>query len=166
PGVVLHDGRVEDLYRIEYHVKHSHKLKEKDSVGSLGKSRAVRDKIKAMLLRGMTISTVMKQLTMDHAKFTRLLAGSDKTGFSRDDFISYDDVYNIFYDIMARQMRKDENAIISARLWMESLQQEGYFTYYDQEHGVYHGFSSPWQLEQLRQWGDVFCFDGTHHACG
>ncbi|KAF9976955.1 hypothetical protein BGZ75_010444, partial [Mortierella antarctica] len=135
PGTVLPDGRFEDVYRIEYQFKHNHMLGGDNSVGSLQKSRAVRDRIKAMLLRGMTISTIMKQLTMDHAKFTRLLVDGKNSRFSRDDFISYDDVYNVFYDIMARRMRKDEDARISARLWMESLQEEGFFTYYDEEHG-------------------------------
>ena len=110
-----------------------------------------------MLLRGMTISAVMNQLTMDHARFTRLFeTSSGSPRFSRDDFVTYDDVYNILYAIMIKRMRKHENPTISARLWMEHLRQQGDFTYYDDDKGEYHGFSSQWQLNELRKWGNVF----------
>ena len=167
PNTNIGDGKVANLYRIEYRLDHNHRLGDDDSVGTLHKSKAIRDRIKAMLLRGMSISAIMGQLTMDHAKFTRLLAtGGNNSRLARDDFVTYDDVYNIYYAITAKQMRKDKDPATSARLWMEDLHSQGYFTYYDQEHGLYHGFSSPWQLNELTKWGNVFCFDGTHHACG
>ncbi|KAI7828026.1 hypothetical protein BC939DRAFT_512736 [Gamsiella multidivaricata] len=117
----------------------------------------------------------MNQLTIDYARFTR----------SRDDFITYDDVYNLLYALTAKQMRKDDDPLISARLWMEDLENQNYFTYYDREHGLYHRFSSPWQLDELRKWG-IFsvltgltmlveraapkcggsaCFDKGHMSC-
>ncbi|OAQ28296.1 hypothetical protein K457DRAFT_38118, partial [Linnemannia elongata AG-77] len=84
----------------------------------------------------------------------------------RGNFITYDDVYNILYAITAKEVRKSDDDTISARLWMEQLDKNNYFTFYDKVTDLYHGFSSPWQLDQLRQWGDVFCFDGTHHVRG
>jgi len=167
PGAVAGSGKVADIYRIEYHLDHNHELGEDGSIGTLQKSKAIKDQIKSMLLGGMSITTVMNRLTMDHAKFTQLLASSDgNPRFARDDFITYDDVYNILYAITAARIRKDENPEVSAGLWMQSLKQQGYFVYYDTEHSLYHGFSSPWQLTELSKWGNVFCFDGTHHACG
>src|SRR5690554_3423260 len=127
---------------------------------------AIKERIKAILLRGMSIPAIMQQLTMDHASFTRFFEDGGNQRLSRDQFIAYDDVYNILYALNAKEMRKHDNAKESAKLWMEELQEQGHFTYYDRENGEYHGFSSKWQLEQLRRWGDVLCFDGTHHACG
>lgn len=167
PRTVIGNGKLADIYRIEYRLDHNHKLGDDGSIGTQQKSRAIKDQIMAMLLRGMSISTVMNRLTMDHAKFTQLLESNDgNPRFSRDDFVTYDDVYNILYTITATRIRKAENPEVSAGLWMESLQQQGYFVYYDKEHSLYHGFSSPWQLNELSKWGNVFCFDGTHHACG
>lgn len=160
------DGKPETTYRIEYFYEHNHEIGDKGGVGKLHKSKAFKERIRAMLLRGMSIQAIMDQLTVDHARFTRLMDNGEIQRLCRDDFITYDDVYNILYAITSKEMRKDNDQLISARLWMEELRNQGYFTYYDQEHGIYHGFSSPWQLQELRKWGDVFCFDGTHHACG
>ncbi|KAF9977399.1 hypothetical protein BGZ73_006146 [Actinomortierella ambigua] len=86
-----------------------------------------------------------------------------KTMLLQDNFITYGDVYNVLYEITAKEAKKSEDEIESAKLWMEEQEKENYFTFYDETHGLYHGFSSPWQLDQLRRWGDVFFFDGTHH---
>ncbi|KAI1296258.1 hypothetical protein EDD11_007450 [Mortierella claussenii] len=150
PGFRLGNGKVTDLYRIEYRLDHCHQLGKEDSIGTLQKSKAIRDRIKAMLMRGMSISAIMTQLTMDHAKFTRLMDGTGiNSSFAQDDCITYDDVYNIYYALTAKRIRKDDNAFKSARLWMEELHNRGYFTYYDKVRGLYHGFSSPWQLNEL-----------------
>jgi len=159
-------AKLGDTYRVEYRYNHTHELRDYSNIGTQSKSKAIKARIKSMIMRGMSISAIMTQLTVDHARFTRLMEQGETQRLSRDDFITYDDVYNILYTITSKQMRKDANPIISAQLWMEELKSQGYFTYYDQENGLYHGFSSPWQLEQLRKWGDVFCFDGTHHASG
>ncbi|KAG0365433.1 hypothetical protein BGZ54_006525, partial [Gamsiella multidivaricata] len=161
------DGIPGETYRIEYNYQHIHALGDKGNIGTQQKSKAMRERIKAMLMGGMSISTIMTQLTMDHAKFTRLMDGAGiSSRFARDDSITYEDVYNIYYALTVKRIRRDDNAFISARLWMEELHNRGYFTYYDKVRGLYHGFSSPWQLNEFRKWGDVFCFDGTHHAYG
>ncbi|KAF9916335.1 hypothetical protein BX616_004035 [Lobosporangium transversale] len=49
---------------------------------------------------------------------------------------------------------------------MEEFRRQDFFTYNDQEHNLYYGFSSPRQLQELRKWGDTFRFDGTHQASG
>ncbi|KAG0221718.1 hypothetical protein BGW42_007352, partial [Actinomortierella wolfii] len=160
------DGLPGGCYRVEYLFEHNHKLGCLENLGAMRKSDAIKRRIKAMLMRGMSIQAIMNHLTIDHARFTRLLEGNDTTPVSRDDFITYDDVYNILYAIVAKEVRKSPDDVESAKLWMEELEKNNYFTFYDKAHGLYHGFSSPWQLDQLRRWGDVFCFDGTHHARG
>ncbi|KAF9344547.1 hypothetical protein BGX26_004248, partial [Mortierella sp. AD094] len=85
------DGKLENTYCIEYDHQHNHRLGDKDNVGTLQKSKAIRERIKAMVLRGMTIPTIMSQLTIDHARFSRFMEGDDKRRLSRDDFITYDD---------------------------------------------------------------------------
>jgi hypothetical protein len=160
------DGMPGDTYKIEYFFEHNHMLGSAENIGSMRKSEAIKLRIKAMIMRGMSIQAIMEQLTMDHAKFARFLEGKETMPLSRDNFITYDDVYNILHAITAKEVRKSDDDIISARLWMEELDRNNYFTFYDKVNGLYHGFSSPWQLDQLRQWGDVFCFDATHHARG
>ncbi|KAF9176616.1 hypothetical protein BGZ49_006088, partial [Haplosporangium sp. Z 27] len=147
-------AKLGDTYRVEYRYNHTHELRDYSNIGTQSKSKAIKARIKSMIMRGMSISAIMAQLTVDHARFTRLMEQGETQRLSHDDFITYDDVYNILYTITSKQMRKDANPIISAQLWMEELKSQGYFTYYDQANGLYHGFSSPWQLEQLRKWGD------------
>ncbi|KAF9279730.1 hypothetical protein BGZ74_002785 [Mortierella antarctica] len=65
---------------------------------------------------------------------------------------------------MLMETRKDNNEDRLAELWMRQLFSEGYYTCYYP--GKYYGFSLPWQLQQLRDNGKVFCFDGTHHVYG
>ncbi|KAG0332201.1 hypothetical protein BG005_005551, partial [Podila minutissima] len=65
---------------------------------------------------------------------------------------------------MVSETRKNEDPDISACMWMEELATQGFYTCY--QRGVYYGFSSPWQLEQLKQNGKIFCFDGTHQVYG
>ncbi|KAG0300231.1 hypothetical protein BGZ99_003883, partial [Dissophora globulifera] len=127
--MALGDGRFEDVYHIEYRLDHNHKLGEKGTIGTQQKSKAVRERIKAMLFRGMSITAIMNELTMDHAKFSRLMErGGNEQRIARDDLITYDDVYNILHAVMSRQMRKDKDPLISARLWMEEMQSQGDFT--------------------------------------
>lgn len=155
-----------DTYKIQYFFEHNHKLGSSENIGYMRKSEAIKLSIKALIMRGMSITAIMNQLTMDHAKFARFLEGKETMALSRDNFITYDDVYNILHAITAKEVRKSDDDTISARLWMEELDKNKYFTLYDKLNCLYHGFSSPWQLDQLRQWSDVFCFDGTHHSCG
>ncbi|KAF9271802.1 hypothetical protein BGZ88_005575 [Linnemannia elongata] len=95
-------------------------------------------------VREMSINAIMKQLTIEHARFAGFLEGKEAMALFRDNFITYDDVYNILYDIKAKEVRKSNYDMISARLWMEELDRNNYFTFYGKANGVYHGFSSPW----------------------
>src|SRR5690554_553878 len=119
-------------------------------------------------MQGSTIQRVMQQLTMDYEKFTRIVR---RNGYqlTRDDFLTYDDVYNIWYQITTETTRMNDDPTLSAIKWMEEFEANNGFTYYDRSdktNGVYFGFSSRWQLEQLKAHGRVLCFDGTHNAFG
>ncbi|KAF9994584.1 hypothetical protein BGZ79_000653 [Entomortierella chlamydospora] len=160
------DGRLGNTYRIEYNYRHNHTLGEKGDIRTIQKSDAIKERIKAMILREMTIPEIVDQLTIDHSKLTRLLDFGDNGQLSMtENPITYDDVNGLLYALTTTKTRKNEKPTISARLWMEELKGQGYFTYYDQRHGLYHGFSSPWQLDTLGKWGDTLCFDNVH-ACG
>jgi hypothetical protein len=160
------DGVPGKTYKIEYMSLHNHGMGARNDLGTQQKSQAIKDRIAAMLMRDLSVQQIMNRLTMDHARFTRFLNDPTCTRLSRDEFITYDDIYNIAYAIGNKKTRKDKDQFVSAKLWMDDLKSQGYFTYYDEEKGQFHGFSSPWQLEELRKWGDTFCFDATHNASG
>ncbi|KAF9344257.1 hypothetical protein BGX26_004593 [Mortierella sp. AD094] len=93
------DGKLENTYRIEYNYHHSHTLGEKDDVRAIQKSDAIKERIKAMILREMAIPEIVDQLTIDHAKFTRLLEFGDNRQLSTsDNHITYDDVNSLLCD--------------------------------------------------------------------
>ncbi|KAF9553305.1 hypothetical protein EC968_010539, partial [Mortierella alpina] len=105
---------------------------------------------------------------MDYDKFTRIMSGNGQQ-LSRDHFITYDDVYNIWYSHMIKAMRKDPDPVLSCIKWMEEFEENNAFTYYnkdDRVSGVYFGFASSWQLRQLKAYGRAVCFDGTHNVFG
>ncbi|KAF9926595.1 hypothetical protein FBU30_003843, partial [Linnemannia zychae] len=160
------DGKPGNTYKVEYYFQHNHLIGAAENIGTMRLSEVIKKRIKAMIMRGMSIQAIMTNLTVDHAKFTRFLEGEETLPLSRDNFITYDDVYNILHAITAKEVRKHNDEAVSARLWMEELDRAGYFTFCDNDNDLFHGFSSPWQLDQLRKWGDVLCFDGTHHARG
>ncbi|KAG0236884.1 hypothetical protein BGW42_002382 [Actinomortierella wolfii] len=69
---------------------------------------------------------------MNHEKFTQILRGNGQK-FSQDDFITYDDVYNEWYSIIAQRMWKDKDPVISSNRWMETFEASDYFTYYNKD---------------------------------
>ncbi|KAG0282157.1 hypothetical protein BGZ97_009123, partial [Linnemannia gamsii] len=81
-------------------------------------------------------------------------------------FITYDDVYNIWYKITIKKMRKDPDQTKSAILWMKELEQDQDFTFYDESAiypGMHFGFANKWQLQQLHNYGDSLCFDEDYN---
>ncbi|KAG0345997.1 hypothetical protein BG004_002648 [Podila humilis] len=162
------DGISHFVYLVSYQYQHNHTLGSLTDLGTRQKSAAIKATIRHLILQGSTIQRVMQQLTMDYDKFTQILRG-DGRKLSRDGFITYDDVYYEWHSITTKRMRKDDNAIISSIKWMETFEASGDFTYYnkdDQSLGLYFGFASKWQLEQLHKHGRVLCFDGTHNPFG
>jgi hypothetical protein len=161
------DGVLQIVYEVTYVYQHNHGVGCFSSVGTRQKSHAIRATITKLLLGGSTISMVMRQLTMEDDKFTQVLR--QQSHFSRQDFITYGDVYNIWHGVMVSKMRKDDDAVVSSIKWMEELERDGGFTYYDKDDrvgGHYFGFSTTWQMNQLKTYGRTICFDGTHNVFG
>ncbi|KAF8936257.1 hypothetical protein BGZ58_004395, partial [Dissophora ornata] len=166
--MTMADGSKVPVYLVEYHYQHNHSVGDITDLGTRQKSAAMRSTIERLILQGSTIQRVMQQLTMDYDKFTQITRGNGQQ-LSRDDFITYDDVFNIWHKITTRAMRKDLDPVLSAVKWMEELERNKGFTFYDRDDktsGLYYGFASMWQLQQLRAHGRVLCFDGTHNVFG
>ncbi|KAF9969185.1 hypothetical protein BGZ73_008569 [Actinomortierella ambigua] len=145
------DGVLQTVYEVTYQYQHNHGVGCFSSEGTRQKADAIRATIKRLILHGSAISMAMQKLTMEHDKFTQILRR--KVCFSRDDFITYDDIYNIWHGIMVTRMRKDDDPVVSSIKWMEELDKDGAFTYYDKNDrvaGLYFGFSTTWQMNQLK----------------
>ncbi|KAF9536373.1 hypothetical protein EC957_011201, partial [Mortierella hygrophila] len=61
------DGIPGDTYKVEYFFEHNHKLGSVKQIGSMRKSEAIKLRIKALIMRGMSIYAIMNQLMTDHA---------------------------------------------------------------------------------------------------
>ncbi|KAF9439203.1 hypothetical protein BGZ76_009376, partial [Entomortierella beljakovae] len=53
-----------NTYRIEYFFELNHAIGDKEATGKLHKSKAVRERIRAMILRGMSIQAIMDMRRM------------------------------------------------------------------------------------------------------
>ncbi|KAF8925351.1 hypothetical protein BGZ47_003350, partial [Haplosporangium gracile] len=132
------------------------------------KSERIKATIKSLLLQGSSIRNVMERLTIDYDRFMAIVRGNGQR-LSRDDFITYEDVYNIWHKINTAVMRKDTDATLSAMKWLEEIEGKGGFTFYNRVNtakSVFYGFATEWQLRQLRNHGQSLCFDGTHNVFG
>ncbi|KAI1316287.1 hypothetical protein EDD11_010130, partial [Mortierella claussenii] len=104
--LVLADGSSMRVCAVTYLYQHNHSVGDITDLGTRQKSAAIKSTIERLILQGSTIQRVMQQLTMDYDKFTQITRGNGQQ-LSRDDFITYDDVYNIWYKITTKAMRKD-----------------------------------------------------------
>lgn len=157
------DGSPLECYFISYIYGHFHSVgtdADRDNVGTQYLSPESRVKIETLLKRGGSVKEVLQRMQSSRGLFAKL----GQTRIFRDDIITYEDVYNVYYQMMVKEIRKDNDPDISAQLWMEQLATEGYFSCW--QRGIYYGFSSPWQLQKLKDNGKVFCFDGTHQVYG
>jgi hypothetical protein len=150
------------IREVHYNYRHNHPLRKMQNLGDMRKSSQLRTRIRKMILRGKSIDEVREALTLLRNEFVH---DEDSGHLKRDDFVTYDDVRHIYDQVFKTLFQKDKNDGISCGIWMDELARKGYFTYRGSSDGVY-GFSSPWQLEQLRLFGSVFCFDGTHEIGG
>ncbi|KAF9310976.1 hypothetical protein BG006_004665, partial [Podila minutissima] len=139
--LILADGSKVPVCLVEYHYQHNHSVGDITDLGTRQKSTAIKSTIERLILQGSTIQRVMQQLTMDYDKFTQITRGNGQQ-LSRDDFITYEDVYNIWHKIATRAMRKDKDPVLSAMRWMEEFSRNKGFTFYDEEDktfGQYYG---------------------------
>ncbi|KAF9209381.1 hypothetical protein BGZ59_010145, partial [Podila verticillata] len=139
--LILADGSKVPVCLVVYHYQHNHSVGDITDLGTRQKSTAIKSTIERLILQGSTIQRVMQQLTMDYDKFAQITRGNGQQ-LSRDDFITYEDVYNIWHKIATRAMRKDQDPVLSAMKWMEEFSRNKAFTFYDSEDksfGQYYG---------------------------
>ncbi|KAF9982827.1 hypothetical protein BGZ75_005695 [Mortierella antarctica] len=149
-----------ECYHITNIYWHNHELARDITVVQY-LSAPAKGRIENLLRNGSCLREVLQRLQGGTDHFVKL----GKTRVFRNDIITYEDVYKeVYYRMMIIETRKDEDPEVSAQMWLEELAAEGYFTCFQK--GVYYGFSSPWQLEQLKKNGDTFCFDGTYKVYG
>ncbi|GJJ74028.1 hypothetical protein EMPS_06386 [Entomortierella parvispora] len=155
------DGSSVECFEIIYTFEHNHALPESENdTGTKYLSAESREKIKRLLQRGGLVKDVLQRMQMHAKRFSEF----GKNRIFRDDIITYQDVYNIYHQMMIKEVERDKDPDLSATMWIEELAKDGYYTCY--QSGLYYGFSSPWQLEQLKLNGKIFCFDGTHNVYG
>ncbi|KAG0267568.1 hypothetical protein DFQ27_008613 [Actinomortierella ambigua] len=160
------EGVTRVSYMVIYRYQHSHSLGSLTDFDARQTSGAIKATIRHLIMQGSTIQRAMQKLTMDYDNFMQILRGGSQN-LSRDDCITYDDVYNEWHKVVVQRMWKDNDPVVSSIKWMQLFEVSGYFTYYNKEDpSGYFGFSSKWQLEQLYRHGTTVCFDGTHKIFG
>jgi hypothetical protein len=155
------DGSSVECFEIIYTFEHNHALPESENdTGTKYLSAESREKIKRLLQRGGSVKEVLQRMQTNAKHFAEF----GKSRIFRDDIITYQDVYNIYHQMMIKEVERDKDPDLSATMWIEELAKDGYYTCY--QSGLFYGFSSPWQLEQLKLNGKIICFDGTHKVYG
>ncbi|KAG0307241.1 hypothetical protein BGZ98_000748 [Dissophora globulifera] len=148
------------IYHDLYSICHSHPLATAESVGTQYLPKVTRQKIEMLWQNGSPVREVLHRLRAKTDRFLKL----DETRIFHDDIVTYKDVYSVYYKIVTKVTQKEKDEEQSAVKWMEELAAQSYYTCY--EKGKYYGLSRPWQLQQLRDHGNIFCFDGTHNIYG
>ncbi|KAF9170637.1 hypothetical protein BGX21_008649, partial [Mortierella sp. AD011] len=164
---------------VQYTYAHNHDLGAEDYLRQQRVSKQMKRRIGIMLLRGMSIQMVLQRLGMDARRCRRyaLIVKGERP--IRDDFITYVDIGDILRTMMNKEDRRDTWDNLSAFKWMQELESEEYFTFYDtcdmpnveeneivDKHGEYHGFASKWQMCQLLEYGETLFIDCTHKIYG
>lgn len=144
--------------RVRYNFYHNHPVQHTNNIREMRLSKEMTKKISHLIERGKTIQEIQDELCVFKSEFDDI-----GTQLRRDDFVTYDDVRHQYAKLIKTKFQKHKSEVRSCELWMEYLKEKGYFVYEDDQ---CYGFSSPWQLEQLRLFGEVFCFDGTHEVGG
>ncbi|KAG0001771.1 hypothetical protein BGZ80_006119, partial [Entomortierella chlamydospora] len=99
-------------------------LDAEDGVGTQYLSTAAKKKIEMLLQEGSPMREVLHRLRAKAEQLSRY----GQTRIFRDDIITYEDVYNVFYKMTCNETRKDQDQDVSAELWMKELDSEGYYT--------------------------------------
>jgi hypothetical protein len=147
--------------QVRYNFRHNHKLDDVRNLKEIRLKEEVKSKIRLLVQRGKSIREVQEELDT----WRNELGSQEGTQMTRANFITYDDVYHIYQQLVATKYQKHKDEYLSCQRWMDELQAKGYFVYKGKD-GVCYGFSSPWQMQQLLSFGEVICFDGTHQTGG
>lgn len=149
-----------EFREVLYKYRHNHLLNVRN-LPEMRKSKEMTKRIERMLESGKSVEEVRNELTLCQNEFEEVPLDQLK----RDNFVTYDDVKHISEKLIRKKFQKHRFEFNSCELWMGELARQNFFTYTTRD-GQCYGFSSPWQLEQLKLFGDVFCFDGTHEVGG
>lgn len=153
------------VYDVQYRFHHKHETTDKTQYGSVRASQEIRAEIIRDLEKNISVIAIADRLkTQGSEKLKTALATGTRP--TRDMGITYDYIYNIYYQRFHRQIVKDQDETLSAQIWMQDLAAKGCFVHYEPGKRNVFGFSTPWQMDQLERYGDVIHFDGTHDAYG
>ncbi|KAG0201614.1 hypothetical protein BGX28_005604 [Mortierella sp. GBA30] len=115
------DGSPFECYFVSYVYGHGHALvTDNDDVGTQYLSAESREKIKRLLKGGGSVKEVLQRMQSSRERFDEL----GRTRIFRDDIITYEDVYIVYYHMMIKEIRKDEDPDVSTQLWIEQLARE------------------------------------------
>lgn len=155
-----------EVIEVKVLVRHNHDICDKSTVGSRRVSAETKNWIMRQHLEGVSCKDI-KRKHNEANEFKRQEASMNGIRPNHDHYLSYMDVYNIYFKLFNTAARKHQDPRVSLRMWVEDLKNDGYFTFLDEASGSQHcGFASTWQIDQLLHYGHTVCFDGTHNVFG
>ncbi|KAF9950233.1 hypothetical protein BGZ70_001453 [Mortierella alpina] len=157
------EGETVRVCIVTYYYGHSHPPPGDSSIGTRHLPESSRQLLSSLLRTGSPVREVVQRIRMDTDYYTRLFLFANKK-VARDSTITYKDVFNVQSDMMVGEIYKAEDPYVSADLWIEELARNAYVTCH--EKGVHYGFTTPWQLGQLMEFGKILCFDGKRRVYG
>ncbi|KFH63655.1 hypothetical protein MVEG_10349 [Podila verticillata NRRL 6337] len=96
------------VYEITYAPGHNHSIcsgKDEYDIGTNYLSPEAKERICALLENGASVREVLQRLQSSRSRFAQL----GRARVFRDDVITYEDVYNVNYQLMLKEIRKDDN---------------------------------------------------------
>ncbi|KAF9973093.1 hypothetical protein BGZ73_003712 [Actinomortierella ambigua] len=99
-------GSLERAVVVTYNYQHNHSLAILKDIGTAQQSARIKVTIKSLLEQGSSVTKGMRRLTMNYDRFIAVVRRNDMR-LSSDDFITYEDVYKIWYTIQVEKMPKD-----------------------------------------------------------
>ncbi|KAF9079097.1 hypothetical protein BGX23_005079, partial [Mortierella sp. AD031] len=156
--------------RLTYYGRHTgHVLGDLEGFQHLRISKSVREEILSYIKLGLGKRAIKDKLTLhSDTLYSRLSEGT----LTRDDFVTSVDIANIYDAYWREKTQEHSDCRISLSIWADKKQAEGNFvfrwnkTMADGSTNKYgYGFSSPWQLDKLRESGGAVGLDSTHNTC-
>ncbi|KAG0247883.1 hypothetical protein BG011_000791 [Mortierella polycephala] len=132
------DGSPIKAFYITYSYQHNHTI----AIDTDFRARYLSDEKKATIERLLQAGSPVREVLQRMRGNAEKLLQHGKRRIFRDDIITYEDVYNIHYSIMTKEIHKHESdPETSAQMWMEELKDDQFYTCY--ERGTFYAFSSP-----------------------
>ncbi|KAF9197623.1 hypothetical protein BGZ49_001855 [Haplosporangium sp. Z 27] len=172
PSVTHPDDNCSSLdhrVRITYYYQHNHILGNATDSHHQRISEQLRIQIYREVESGLTNRQILVKLTLSVEELHSRLA---KGILTRDNFVTSDDVANIANSFWKEKAELCNEEYRSVCMWMDRLQENGYFVFRTQNGQVVDklvskecisvGFSSPWQLGKFRECPDAISLHSTH----